>query len=75
MSLANPANRTSVGADMHRLATELFPLCRSITGEGVRATLRQLQREIPLTVREVPSGTQVFNWTVPNEWNKTDKRD
>ena len=54
---------------MYALAEELFPICRSITGEGVRATLKILQREIPeLTIHEVPSGTEVFDWTVPAEW-------
>ena len=54
---------------MHALATELYPYCRSITGDGVRSTLRRLAHDIPLEVREVPSGTQVFDWTVPEEWN------
>jgi aminopeptidase-like protein len=58
-----------VGAEMHALATELYPLCRSLTGEGVRQTMRILQRHIPLTLHEVASGTEVFDWTVPNEWN------
>ena len=62
----------NVGEDMHRLMSELFPICRSITGEGVRATLCHLQRHIPLEVREVESGTQVFDWTVPKEWNIQD---
>lgn len=54
---------------MHNLITELYPICRSITGEGFRATLRALQRYIPLQLHEVPSGTPVFDWTVPKEWN------
>jgi len=62
----------NVGVDMHRLMSELFPICRSITGEGVRVTLCHLQRYIPLEVREVESGTQVFDWTVPKEWNIQD---
>lgn len=62
----------NVGEDMHRLMSELFPICRSITGEGVRATLNHLQRHIPLEVREVESGTQVFDWMVPKEWNIQD---
>ncbi len=61
-----------VGADMHALAARLFPICRSLTGNGFRETLRMLQEHIPLTIHEVPSGTQVFDWTVPREWNIKD---
>ncbi len=57
---------------MCRLIAELYPICRSITGEGLRETLRQLQSKIPLEMREVPTGTQVFDWTVPKEWNIRD---
>lgn len=57
------------GQYMHALATRLWPIHRSITGEGVRETLRILQEELPdLTIHEVPSGTQAFDWTVPDEW-------
>ena len=48
---------------------ELYPVCRSITGRGVRQTLARMAAEVPLEVREVPSGTPVFDWTVPPEWN------
>ncbi|MCC7047792.1 MAG: DUF4910 domain-containing protein [Alphaproteobacteria bacterium] len=54
---------------MMRLAEELFPICRSITGDGVRQTLAIIGRRIPIAVSEVPSGTPVFDWTVPREWN------
>ncbi len=70
MTTATPAD---VGKAMHDLARELFPLCRSITGDGVRRTLAILKREIPgLEIHEVPSGTRVFDWTVPDEWNIRD---
>jgi len=54
------------------LIKELYPICRSITGEGVRETLRIIQKRIPLEKYEVPSGTKVFDWTVPLEWNVSD---
>jgi len=54
---------------MLQLVEELYPIFRSITGSGVRQTLGVLQKYIPVEMREVPSGTQVFDWTVPQEWN------
>lgn len=60
------------GAEMHALATDLYPICRSITGEGLRETLRRLQKQVPLEIHEVKSGTQVLDWTVPKEWNIRD---
>lgn len=62
----------SLGPAMHGLVRELYPICRSITGDGVRLTLARLGREIPLAIHEVPSGTPVFDWTVPPEWNIRD---
>lgn len=61
-----------IGQRAHNLISELYPICRSITGEGCRQTLRILQEHIPLEIREVPSGTKVFDWTVPREWNIRD---
>lgn len=63
---------SEVGRSLHDFVAELYPLCRSITGDGVRETLRLIQLRIPLTMCEVPSGTQVFDWTVPLEWNVKD---
>ena len=61
-----------VGAEMLRFVEELFPICRSITGDGIRETLRRIGERIPLELHEVPTGTQVFDWTVPKEWNIRD---
>jgi aminopeptidase-like protein len=58
--------------DILALAAELMPICRSITGDGLRETLRIVAREIPLTVHEVPTGTPALDWTVPKEWNIRD---
>ncbi len=56
------------GQFMYDLAANLVDLPRSMTGEGNRETLRRLQQHVPLTMHEVPSGTKVFDWTVPDEW-------
>jgi aminopeptidase-like protein len=57
---------------MLRFITEAYPICRSITGDGVRSTLAMIRERIPLEIREVPTGTPVFDWTVPREWNIRD---
>ncbi len=64
-----PDNDDRVGHEMHSLLVRLFPICRSLTGEGVRETLRILQEHIPLKTYEVPTGTKVFDWEIPKEWN------
>jgi len=57
---------------MYSLIAELYPICRSITGDGYRQTMGILQRHVPLVVHEVPTGTKVFDWVVPKEWNIRD---
>jgi aminopeptidase-like protein len=66
------ADFASLGREMHALAAELYPICRSITGDGVRQTLDILERVTPLARSEVPTGTPVLDWTVPKEWNIAD---
>lgn len=62
----------STGQQLYDFASELYPICRSITGDGVRQTLRLVGRRIPLEVHEVPTGSRVFDWEVPLEWNIED---
>lgn len=69
MSTAGLALQDETGRRMYELIEELYPICRSITGDGVRQTLAIIGRRVPLEIHEVPSGTQVFDWTVPREWN------
>jgi aminopeptidase-like protein len=57
---------------MHSFAADLYPICRSITGEGLRRTLNMIGERVPLQMVEVPSGTPVFDWIVPKEWNIRD---
>ena len=60
------------GRAMHDVIRELYPICRSITGNGVRQTLKVVGRHVPLEIHEVPSGTRVLDWVVPKEWNIRD---
>ncbi|MGL1934871.1 MAG: DUF4910 domain-containing protein [Fibrobacterales bacterium] len=60
----------NLGNEMHDLCSRLFPICRSLTGNGFRKSLHIIQEHLPnLTLHEVPTGTQCFDWTVPKEWN------
>jgi aminopeptidase-like protein len=61
-----------VGRELHQFASELYPICRSITGDGIRRSLSMIGDRIPLKTFEVPTGTSVFDWTVPKEWNIRD---
>jgi aminopeptidase-like protein len=76
MALVTPVNNRldddGIGDQIFALAAEIFPICRSITGDGVRDTLRHLARHIELAVHEVPTGTQVFDWSIPPEWTLRD---
>lgn len=60
---------SETGQELHAFSELMYPVCRSITGQGVRETLQLVQGKIPLTIHEVPSGRQVFDWQVPKEWN------
>ena len=75
MTLQHISNNEQVllGNDMHAWATDLFPVCRSITGKGVRDTLEYLKNLVPeLLIKSIPSGTQAFDWVVPDEWTIND---
>jgi aminopeptidase-like protein len=62
----------AIGQELHHFAAELYPICRSITGDGMRRTLASIQQKIPLEISEVATGTTVLDWTVPKEWNIRD---
>ena len=66
------AKTGDLGREMHAFIGQMYPLCRSITGAGFRETLSLVSRHIPLEIHEVPTGTPVFDWTVPKEWNIRD---
>lgn len=70
--LQTTLNLQDLGQEMYQFISDVYPICRSITGNGFRETLQHIKRLIPLTVHEVPTGTAVFDWTVPKEWNIRD---
>ena len=63
---------TGLGQKLYAFAEQLYPVCRSITGQGVRDTLEMVREKVPLTIYQVPTGTRVFDWEVPREWNIKD---
>ena len=65
-------DQAAIGSEVHARIRRLYPICRSITGNGLRQTLRLIAEEIDLRTEEVPTGTAVFDWTVPKEWNIRD---
>jgi aminopeptidase-like protein len=69
--LAN-LDRSELGSSLLELMTELFPICRSITGDGLRETLARIDKVVPLELTELATGTPVFDWTIPREWNIRD---
>lgn len=69
---AGQANLARLGRELHAFAAQLYPICRSITGEGIRQTLDLIGEQIALRKFDVPTGTQVFDWIVPKEWNIRD---
>ncbi|QDW36628.1 DUF4910 domain-containing protein [Bradyrhizobium sp. KBS0727] len=71
MSLDKPLI-DDVGTEILALAARIFPICRSITGNGVRQTLREVGAHIDLDIHEVATGTPVLDWTIPREWNIRD---
>jgi len=70
--MAEKENITISGAELFDFISELYPICRSITGNGVRDTLKCISKHISLSITEIPSGTKILDWEVPREWNIRD---
>ncbi len=68
----NKGEQKKIGDELYELIERLYPICRSITGNGVRETLRVIGEVAPIKITEIPSGTKVFDWTIPKEWNIND---
>ena len=71
-SLGPSIENDAIGEDIYALAAKIFPICRSITGDGVRRTIDVLAQHIPIHRHELPTGTPVLDWMVPKEWSITD---
>jgi aminopeptidase-like protein len=71
-NLRGLVDTVAAGEEMLELIRELFPICRSVTGNGLRRSLAKLGELVPLSTHEIPTGTEVFDWTVPKEWNIRD---
>ena len=65
-------NVSEIGEELRRFVADLYPICRSITGNGIRQTLVMIKNRIPLQIFEVSTGTPAFDWKVPKEWNIRD---
>jgi aminopeptidase-like protein len=71
-ALTEELSAPGIGHEIHDLASEIYPICRSITGQGVRETLDCLSQHINITTHKVPTGTKVFDWEIPKEWTIRD---
>jgi aminopeptidase-like protein len=68
----NNITKQALGSGMMKMISDLYPICRSITGDGVRETLSKIEGIIPLDITEIPTGTKIFDWEIPMEWNIRD---
>ncbi|MBD2247152.1 DUF4910 domain-containing protein [Nostoc sp. FACHB-888] len=72
IDINNSVNVNNISCEMYQLISDMYPICRSITGDGLRKTLNIIKQHIPLDIHDIPTGTQVFDWTIPKEWNIRD---